>query len=260
MIAMAALSELRAGVMRFGTIASPPHSPLPPIAARPQAACGGRVDEGALVHIVDVDDSVRQRLAPVLEGAGVAARMYSGIAAFLDSERPDVPGCLVIDADVEPGEERGEDSSLHDLRPGLPIVVMAGRTDVPFAVCAMKAGVVDFLRMTGPEENLLAAIHAAIVVDREWRAAVAVQAELRARFKTLTRREREVMALVTDGKPNKQVASDLGVSEITVKAHRGVVMRKMGARSLPDLVRMADGLPELAQETGREVPAPAFRR
>src|SRR5262245_40704451 len=198
----------------------------------------------ALVHVVDIEDDVRILLARWLSDAGIQAQTYAHLGAFLDSHRAEVPSCLVID--VQPLAAGGFDPrtipSPHAVR--CPVVVTAHQPDVATAVRAMKAGVIDFVEKPLREREIVTAVCAAIEVDRRQRLIVSHYTELHARFATLTTRERQVMALVTAGRLNKQVGADLGRSEITIKVHRGAVMRKMGALSLADLVRMADVIGE----------------
>lgn len=202
--------------------------------------CKARTSKGAgtvpaVIDIVDDDDQVRQLLSGVLATAGMEARTHASVASFLDADRADAPGCIVVDARIpETGAEWRAQAR--------PMVVTAARADVSMVVRAMKAGAIDFLEKPLRSDEVLSAIGAAIRLDLDRRDADARAAGLRSRFATLTPREREVMALVTDGLLNKQVAGALGITEITVKVHRGAAMRKMRARGLADLVRMADAL------------------
>lgn len=169
---------------------------------------------------------------------------------FLDAKHADAPGCLVLDVRL-PGIN-GLD--FQDLMAGLgitlPVVFVTGYGDIPMSVRGMKAGAVDFLAKPFRDQDMLDAVTAAIERDRQARGASAAARALQARYETLSPRERQVMALVTAGRLNKQVAGDLELSEITVKIHRGSAMRKMGARTLPDLVRMAEALRIEPQQLG----------
>jgi FixJ family two-component response regulator len=194
----------------------------------------------ALVHIVDADREAQQLLTDRLTAAGIESRAYAHLSALLLAPPADVPGCLVIDAQppVLSGLEAEAIRLLRTIR--CPIVVTAHPADVAMATLAVKTGALDFVNKPLCEQEIVASVRKAIEVDRQQRLITSRHAALRARFATLGRRERQVMVLVTRGLLNKQVGSDLGLSVVTVKAHRGAVMRKMGARSLPDLVRMAD--------------------
>lgn len=212
----------------------------------------------ALVHVVDADEGVQQLLSGWLTTVGLTTCTYAHLGAFLDARRPDVPSCLVIDA--QPSAICGLEPEviLLPLAVRLPIIVTTCQVRLVTAARATKAGVIGCVQKPLHEHDVITAVTAAIEMDRRQRQAVTHYAEIHARFRTLTPREREVMALVTRGQLNKQVGGHLGVSEITVKAHRGAAMRKMGARSLAELVRMADLLSiELTQpiRTGNSRPA-----
>jgi FixJ family two-component response regulator len=190
--------------------------------------------------VVDDDPSIRGALESLFEAVGMAVRTYGSAREFLESGEFHGSGCIVIDVrlpDVD-GLELQLKLSEMDIR--LPVVVMTGHGDIPMSVQAMKHGAVDFLVKPFRDQDLLEAVSAAVERDRRRREIDSSDDELEQRFARLSSREREVMLLVTAGKLNKQAAGDLGISEITVKVHRGAAMRKMGARTLPELVRMAD--------------------
>lgn len=197
-----------------------------------------------LVFVVDDDASVRESILGLLRSIGQAAQAFASPEDFMRPERPDVPGCLVLDVRL-PGESGLElQQRLKAAGLDLPIVFITGHGDIPMSVAAMKAGAVEFLTKPFRDQDLLDAVQRGLTLDRERRAALAGRAELEARFRSLTPREREVMALVAAGEPSKRIAATLGVSEVTVKVHRGHIMQKMQARSLPELVRFADRLGE----------------
>lgn len=198
--------------------------------------------ETAIVHIVDDDAPIREALSSLFRSVGLEARLYASAQAFLDAERPDAPGCLVLDVRLPGLSGLDFQERLTQLGVGLPVVFMTGHGDIPMSVRGMKAGAIDFLPKPFREQDMLDAVAVAIARDRDRRAADGGRRALESKFATLSPRERQVMALVTAGKLNKQVAGDLELSEITVKIHRGAAMRKMGARSLADLVRMAEAL------------------
>ena len=196
----------------------------------------------AVVHIVDDDESLRHAMDSLCRSVGFATRTYDSAQTFLDAKREDMPGCLVLDVRL-PGMSGLEfQSHLTALGIHLPVILVTGHGDIPMTVRAMKAGAVDFLPKPFRDQDLLDAVTTAIEKDRKRRAVEGDAHNLRDRFLTLSPREQQVMMLVTTGKMNKQVAGDLGLSEITVKIHRAAAMRKMGARTLADLVRMADAL------------------
>ncbi|WP_309643253.1 LuxR C-terminal-related transcriptional regulator [Phenylobacterium sp.] len=195
-----------------------------------------------LVHIVEPEETARRGLADLLVGAGIESRAYADVGEFLSARHGDAPGCLVVDARLSLAADGELRRRMQPLGLDYPMVVTACGADVALAVRAMKAGAVDVLARPLREAETLAAVRAGIQLDRDQRLDAARKSVLGARFSALTPRERQVMSLVTRGRMNKQVAGDLGISEITVKAHRGSVMRKMAARTLADLVRMADAL------------------
>jgi FixJ family two-component response regulator len=198
--------------------------------------------EQAIVHVIDDDVSITDALGLMLPSVGLDVRTYASVQEFLDAHAHDGPGCIVLDVRL-PGISGLDFQSRRDrLGIHLPIVLMTGHSDVPMSVRAMKAGAVDFLPKPFRDQDMIDAIMAAIERDRQQRAADSAAADIRDRHAGLSPREQQVMALVTTGKMNKQVAFELGLSEITVKTYRGAVMEKMAARSFADLVRMADAL------------------
>lgn len=196
----------------------------------------------SIVHIVDDDESVRGAIGRLCRSIGMATREYASAHEFLDAERDDVVGCLVLDIRLPGISGLDCQSQLTERGIHLPAILVTGHGDIPMTVKAMKAGAVDFLSKPFRDQDLLDAIAAAIKRDRLRRVVDAYAKLLRERYKTLSPREQQVMMLVTTGRMNKQVAGDLGLSEITVKIHRAAAMRKMGTRTLADLVRMADSL------------------
>ncbi|MCH7863137.1 response regulator transcription factor [Sphingomonas sp. NPDC092331] len=201
-------------------------------------------DDGAMpvVYIVDDDASVRAGLEDLLASVGIACRAFSSTQAFLAHSLSEAPGCLVLDVRM-PGQS-GLDfqRQMKDLGIGLPVIFVTGHGDIAMTARAMKAGAIEFLAKPFDEQALLDAINEGIARDRVRRREAAGLAHLRALHRTLTPGEREVMELVARGLLNKQIAAELGVREITVKVRRGQVMRKMGAQSVPDLVRIHDRL------------------
>jgi FixJ family two-component response regulator len=195
-----------------------------------------------VVFVVDDDSSVREALDSLIRSIGLNAQLFGTTEEFLQAKRPDVPGCLVLDIRL-PGlsgldfQREMAKSNFH-----LPVIFITGHGDVPMSVRAMKAGAIEFLAKPFRDQDLLDAIHAGIEIDRTRRQTSATAAKLQSYLAALTLREREVMHRVVSGRPNKQIAAELKLSEFTVKVHRAHVMRKMKAKSLADLVRMADKL------------------
>ena len=194
------------------------------------------------VCVIDDDADVRGAIGSLLRSSGYDVRLYDGPAAFLTEGAPDVPSCLILDIRLsgESGLDFQERLAGHGIRS--PVVLITGHGDIPTTVRGMRAGAVDFLPKPFGDEQLLAAVAVALNADRARRTQAAGAAELATRFAGLTPREKEVFGLVVTGLMNKQVAARLRLSEITVKIHRGNVMRKMAADSLADLVRMAEPL------------------
>ncbi|MDE2404351.1 MAG: response regulator transcription factor [Sphingomonadales bacterium] len=199
-------------------------------------------DGNGCVVFVEDDPALREALLALMDSVGMTAKAYGSVQEYLDAPAVTGPHCLVLDVRL-PGRS-GLDLQAELARGGAspPIVFLSGHADVPMSVRAMKAGAIEFLVKPFRDQDLIDAIHHGIEEDRRRRAGQTAEAELRLRFDSLTPRAREVMRLVAQGLLNKQIAGMLDVSEITVKVHRGQAMRKMGARSLAELVRMADQL------------------
>jgi FixJ family two-component response regulator len=194
-----------------------------------------------VVFVVDDDYRVREALSSLIESVGLRVTAYGSAAEFLAADKPDAPACLVLDLQL-PGSSGLElQRELAD-GSGPPIIFITGHGDIASSVRAMKAGAIEFLPKPFGDQELLAAIDAALALDRKGRRERAALAELQKHYALLTPREREVLPFVVAGLANKQTAAELGTSEITIGVHRGQIMRKMGARSLAELVRMADRL------------------
>jgi len=199
-------------------------------------------EEQPVVFVIDDDSSVREAVTDLLRSIGLGAKSFGSTQEFVQSTRPDVPGCIVLDVRL-PGPSGLEfQRMLIDSNIQLPIIFISAHGDIPMSVRAMKSGAIEFLTKPLHEQQLLDAVQAGIERDRTRRQEAKVVAELGERFESLTPREREVLTLVITGSPNKQIASQANLSEMTVKVHRSQVMRKMQAKSLVDLVRMADKL------------------
>jgi len=195
-----------------------------------------------VVFIIDDDASVREGLVDLFQSIGMAALSFGSTREFLDSSRPDSPGCIVLDVRL-PGQSGLEfQRQLAQADILLPIIFISGHGDIPMSVQAIKSGAIEFLTKPLHEQQLLDAVQAGLERDRSRRLEARTVAELRSRYESLTPREREVFALVITGRPNKQIAASLELSEMTVKVHRSQLTRKMRAKSVIELARMADKL------------------
>jgi FixJ family two-component response regulator len=195
-----------------------------------------------IVFVIDDDESMRRALANLFQSVGLRVEVFGSASEMLQSKLPDVASCLVLDIRLPGLSGLDFQTELAKANVRIPIIFMTGHGDIPMTVRAMKGGAVDFLTKPFRDQDMLDAVVMAIERDRKRREVEKVVANLQALFETLTSREREVLALVATGLMNKQIAAELGLAEITVKIHRGHIMKKMAARSLADLVRKAETL------------------
>jgi FixJ family two-component response regulator len=196
----------------------------------------------SIVYVVDDDASVRRGLSNLVRSVGLRVEAFASASEFLAVKRPDAPACLILDVRLPGLSGLDFQTELTKARNQIPIIFITGHGDIPMTVKAMKAGAIEFLTKPFRDQDLLDAVRVALERARATHESEQSAAQLRARFEALTPREQEVMAWVTGGLLNKQVAAEIGVTEITVKVHRGKLTRKMGARSLAELVKMADML------------------
>jgi FixJ family two-component response regulator len=196
--------------------------------------------EHSIVFVIDDDASVREALRSLIRSVGLQVALFGSPREFMESKRPDVPSCLVLDVRL-PGKSGLEfQRELVESNILIPVIFVTAHGDITMSVRAMKAGAVEFLPKPFRDQDLLDAIQVALERDRTRREQEAEIAGLRARLESLTPREREVLPLVVSGRPNKKIAAEIGASEAAVKVHRSQLMRKMGADSLPELVRMSE--------------------
>jgi FixJ family two-component response regulator len=200
------------------------------------------IDPAPIVFVVDDDAGVRDAVRTLLTSVGIRVETFASTREFLSARRPDAPACLVLDVRLPDASGLELQRELADADAAIPIIFVTGHGDIPMSVQAMKAGAVEFLTKPFRGQQLLDAVQDALARGRDaWKERIHT-AELRARYDSLTPREKEVMALVAAGLLNKQVAAELGASELTIKTHRGRVMQKMEAESVADLVRMSEKL------------------
>jgi len=196
----------------------------------------------SIVFVIDDDASLREGIKSLLRSVGLEVELFGSAADFLKYKLPDAAACLVLDIRLPGVSGLDFQAELSQAGIHVPIIFITGHGDIPMTVRAMKAGAVEFLTKPFRDQDLLDAVQIALERDRGQRSLDKTLREVRAHFEALTPREQQVIGFVTAGLMNKQIAAELGVSEITVKVHRGNVMKKMGARSLADLVRMAEAL------------------
>jgi FixJ family two-component response regulator len=200
----------------------------------------GPSDTPPIVFVIDDDESIREALKSLLRSVGLRVELFGAASEFLKSKLPDAPSCLVLDVRLPGLSGLDFQTELAKANVHIPIIFITGHGDIPMTVRAMKAGAVEFLTKPFRDQELLDSVGIALERDRARREQDSTVSDVKIHFESLTPREQEVMGFVTAGLMNKQIAAKLGVSEITVKVHRGNVMRKMGAKSLANLVRMAD--------------------
>jgi FixJ family two-component response regulator len=195
-----------------------------------------------LVFIVEDDESMRRALSNLFQSVGLEVQLFGSASEMLQGELPDVASCLVLDIRLPGLSGLDFQAELAKANIHIPIIFMTGHGDIPMSVRAMKGGAVDFLTKPFRDQDMLDAVTVAIERDRKRRETDKIVTNLQTHFETLTPREREILAFVSSGLMNKQIAAELGLAEITVKIHRGHIMKKMGAKSLADLLRKAETL------------------
>lgn len=194
------------------------------------------------VFVVDDDPSMREAMGSLLRSVGIETRTFASSQEFLESAKPDSPGCLILDVRLRGVSGLDLQKELAQTHAELPIIFVTGHGDIPMTVSAMKAGAVEFLTKPFRDQDLLDAVRVALELDRKRAKQAQGLREIRHRLESLTRREAEILRLIAEGMLNKQVAAELGISEITVKVHRGQVMRKMKAKTFADLMRMVGAI------------------
>ena len=198
------------------------------------------LEETAVVCIIDDDSDVRDGLSSLIRSVGLQVEVFGSAEEFLRTELPSAPCCVILDVRLPGLSGLDFQAEFANGKSNLPIVFITAHGDIPMSVKAIKAGAVEFLTMPFREQDMLDAVRIALERDRERRQSDGVASDVRSRFESLTAREREVVALAVMGRMNKQTAAEIGISEMTVKVHRHNAMQKLGAKSLVDLVRMAD--------------------
>jgi FixJ family two-component response regulator len=206
-------------------------------------------DTQSTIVIIDDDQAVREALGSLLRSMGFNVTLLTSVSEFLQLERPDHPTCLVLDVRLPGRSGLDFQRDLAAANIHIPIIFITGHGDIPMSVQAMKRGAIEFLTKPFRDQDLLDAIQLGLARDRIWRESDRELTQLRARFATLSPREREVMALVVKGRLNKQIAVEIGISEITVKVHRSHMMHKMKVTSLPELARIADRLVPVVEKS-----------
>jgi FixJ family two-component response regulator len=199
-------------------------------------------DSSPIIFVIDDDFDVRESLGALFGSVGLQTKLFNSASEFLQSKPPDQVSCLILDIRLPGLSGLDFQAELARARVTIPIIFITGHGDIPMTVKAMKAGAVEFLTKPFREQDLLDAVNLALNRDRKRREEATQISDLRHKFETLSMREQEVMGLIAGGLMNKQAAAEIGVSEVTIKVHRHNVMKKLGARSLAELVRMADNL------------------
>ena len=199
-----------------------------------------RTTDERIVYVVDDDDDVRRGLKALLESVQIKCEVFRSTREFLEHTLSDMPSCLILDVRLPGGSGIEFQHELEDSKIKIPIIFISGYGDIPMTVKAMRAGAVGFFTKPVHEQDLLDSIYVAFARDSARREQELTMQDLRKKYETLSARERKIMAMVTAGLMNKQAAAEIGISEVTAKVHRHNVMRKLGAKSLPELVRIAD--------------------
>jgi FixJ family two-component response regulator len=208
----------------------------------PDVASAGQPNKEPIVFVIDDDASIRRALTNLFQSVGLEAAAFGSAPELLQGKLPDVPSCLVLDIRLPGLSGLDLQTELAKANIHIPIIFITGHGDIPMTVRAMKGGAVDFLTKPFRDQDLLDAVMTAIERDRKRRELEKTVVNLQSLYETLSSREREVLAFVASGLMNKQIAAELGLAEITVKIYRGHIMRKMGAKSLADLIRMTEAL------------------